>query len=554
MSSTASGIETGRQRHKGKLSQGINIYIAVWMIVSVVPIAPYAIPLWNHALADTPYAYLIWIPVFGLIWGAISLKGIARYKDDAELNAILGFLLLGLAGTVLFAGMTEWSHIFIANNAGLLVWPFWSMGAAWLLFGIGVTRRLIKPLAYILLAWPPLYTVIVNHTNPLLYGIANAAVVKAAHLVPWLQMSGTYGNYLVNYKRSTLLVTVSSACSGGDSFLAMLILLPVILVAFKGGPIKKILLIAIGTVLTVVMNLLRLFVLLISAHTLGGNFTFGILHPIIGVLLFLGIMGVLALIGKSIGMKGRTSSATGHLSVPGWGRAGTTITAGLALTVLLWPLYSWGEGSFRSPVTVSTNNLSQLMPNMPGYHRTLLGKYNEASVLGPGSYGTAFAYSNSNGQYAMAELWWTYNASAMKSYGVNNCMLFHGDQIAGKHTFTLTPGISATTYAVLLAPSKLKGKRNLFEDVSYMYAVKYKGKTAYIRAEFATPVKYGISTTDSAVKQLGQSLPALWSAQSKGLSAQYSDINATQLDKFHSFVRTFSDITLKKKALAPQKA
>jgi hypothetical protein len=189
------------------------------------------------------------------------------------------------------------------------------------------------------------------------------------------------------------------------------------------------------------------------------------------------------------------------------------------------------------------------MPNMPGYHRTLLGVYNEASVLGPGSYGTAYAYTTNSGQYAMAELWWSYNLSALKSYGVNDCLLFHGDDISGKHTFFVAPGIQATSYAVLLTPSVVHGKRNLYEDVSYMYAVKYHGRTAYIRAEFATPVKYGVSSSNTAVHQLIEALPSLWNAQQeKGQTGPkgntYPAINGTKLIQFHSFVRNFSNITL----------
>jgi exosortase/archaeosortase family protein len=525
----------------------INLWTLVWLFMSIIPIVPYAVPLWDHALADTPYAYLIWIPIFGFGWGAAALRGIGRYKDDAELNGILGILVLLLTGAVLFAGTTRWSQIFVANDAGLLVWPFWSLGVAWLLFGIGITRRLLKPLAYVLLAWPPLYTVIVNKTNPILYGIANVSVKQVTHVIPWIQTTSTYGSYLVDYHHTPLLVTVSSACSGGDSFLAMLILLPVILVAFKGSITRKFMLIAVGAVLTIVMNLLRLALLLVSAHVFGGRFTFGILHPILGGLLFLVILAVLAAVGKMIGMHGQNMEFTGNLSVPGLGRGGMGLIAALTLTILLWPLYGWGEGSFRSPVTVTTNQLSQLMPNMPGYQRTLLGVYHEASILGPGSYGTAYAYTNDKGDYAMAELWWTYNLGALKSYAVNTCLLFHGNTISGRHTFLMEPGIPATSYAVLLTPNEIHGQRSLFEDVSYVYAVKYQGRTAYIRAEFATPVKYGVNANDSVVSQFTKSLPALWTNQ-QAQQQLVSDLpkNSTiHLAQFHAFVKDFSQVTLK---------
>lgn len=522
------------------------MWTLVWIIGSVIPVVPYAVPLWNHALADTPYAYLIWIPVFAFLWAGYNLLQSPNYKDDSELNGILGTLLIVFSGALLVAGMTRWSQAFVANDAGLLIWPLWALGLAWLMFGVGTTGRLIRPLSYMMLAWPPIYTAIVNLTNPVLYGLSNYVVKISSHWVSWLLPTPPDGTYLVSYHGTWVQVAVSTACSGGDSFLAMIILLPVILVAFSGQLWKKFILIAIGGALTIVMNLIRVASLIASVHWFGGNFTFGVLHPTSGLVLFIFILGLLALAGKALRLQAISSKSTGSLSVPGWPRVLLTLGSAGTLTFLLFPLYGWAAGSLRAPIPVSTDKLSELMPQIPNFERNLLGVYNEASVLGPGSYGTAYAYSNPQGQYNMAEMWWSYNLSALDSYGVNDCLLFHGNDILATQSFQLMPGITAHAFAVLLPPTEVGGKRSLFEDVSYLYTVQYQGRKAYIRAEFATPISNDVAHNDASVQQMATSLLKHWGTTSSSATPDnLPALAALNFIGFHEFIANFSNVSLR---------
>ncbi len=526
-------------------------WIVLWIAASVLPILPYAQPLWNNALADTPYAYLVWIPAFAFLWAGWSMARTDQYKDDAELNGIMGMLLMLLSGGLLVAGMTSWAGGFVGNSTGLLVWPLWALGLAWLMFGLGITTRIVRPLLYLLLAWPSIYSWIVNMTNPVLENLANASLTVFAHFVPWLHVSSEYGDYYVNHAGHWFGVQVSSVCSGSDSFLAMIILLPIILVLFEGTVVRKLILIGLAAVMSVVMNLLRLIILVISGHLVGSNFTFGTLHPVLGLILFIVTLGILALVGKVIGVRGKMVQSSKSLPIPGVVRVGIAVASALALTVLLWPIYNWAAGSFGTPISVNTNNLSLLMPRMTGYNRSVLGTFNEASVLGPGSYGRAFAYTDRQGRYMMAEEWWTYNLSALQSYGVNNCLLFHGYSVLGRQNFIVRPGVAAQAFAVLLPPNAAgSNSRDAYEDVAYIYAVKYRGRDAYIRAEFMTPVRYGVQTTGPLASVLPLALKAQYGASGsarQALSAlpALTAPERSNLRAFDFFVRTFASLSMK---------
>ena len=208
--STLGPISRRRNSRSARRFQPASLWTVVWILGSVIPVIPYAVPLWNHALADTPYAYLIWIPVFAFLWAGYNLLQMPNYKDDSELNGILGTLLTGLSGALLVAGMTRWSQAFVGNDAGLLIWPLWALGLAWLMFGVGTTGRLIRPLSYMMLAWPPIYTAIVNATNPVLYALSNYVVKVASHWVAWLRPIPPDGSYLVSYHGTWVQVAVST--------------------------------------------------------------------------------------------------------------------------------------------------------------------------------------------------------------------------------------------------------------------------------------------------------------------------------------------------------
>ena len=547
----------GDSRHRiGTATKSLNrslAWVSIWVLASVLPILPYAQPLWQDALADTPYAYLVWIPAFAFFWAAWSLIRIEPYKDDAELNGIMGILMMSLAGALLVFGMRSWAGEFVGNSVGLLIWPLWALGLAWLMFGIGVTKHIIRPLVYLMLAWLPIYSKIINITNPILENLANYILGIFSGLIPWLKASSQLGYYLVDHGGQWFSVQVSSACSGSDSFLAMAILLPIILVIFESSAIKKIALICLAAALAIGMNLLRLILLMISEHLFGSQFTFGILHPMLGMILFIFVIGLLAMVGKTLGMRSKTILSSGQLQLPGWTRAGIAVIPAVALTMLLWPIYGWVAGSFGVPIAVSTNNLTALMPQVNGYQRRFLGSFDEGSILGPGSYGRAFAYSSPQGRYAMAEEWLTYNLNTLQSYGVNNCLLFHGYTVLNSQTFDIRAGVPAQAFAILLPPSQPGEPRDAYEDVTYSYAVNYNGRNAYIRAEFMTPINYNVTGRSTLMTGLPLALAAQYGPTIQPLSA-VPGLNSSErqtLQAFHSFITAFAARSLG--AITPSK-
>jgi exosortase len=260
--------------------------------LSLGPLAAYAAPLWQDILADTPIAYLMWIPLLAIIWGAQELQRSEVDPGDAELDAILGVSLLLVTGAALVIGPARWPYFFVMDNGGLLLWPLWLLGMSWLLFGISVTPRLLSPAAYLLLAWPPLLSAVASLTQSVLVRIAIGAVTDLSRFLPWLQTQGQ-GTFLVAHGSTLVPVLVSNACSGADSAVGAAILLPVLLARLRGALWRKMLLVLAAIVGAVVLNVLRLAAIIAAIHYLGAAFALGVVHPSLGFVLFAFLAAIL---------------------------------------------------------------------------------------------------------------------------------------------------------------------------------------------------------------------------------------------------------------------
>ncbi len=478
-------------------------WIYAWAVASTLPILPYTAPLWIAVLADTPYAYLVWIPVFAFTWAGWTLRRALSYNDDAELNGIMSVPLLLLAAALLVSGIHNWQYYFVGQSVGLLIWPFWAIGMAWLMFGVSVTGYIIRPLAYLFLTWPPLYSTIVNWTNPILENIANETLAALVRSVHWLHTGATVGAYNVDYGlHQQITVYVTAVCSGADSLLAVLILFPIILVSFIGPVWKKFIAVILASILSLLANLVRLGLIMGSIHVFGPNFSLGILHPALGIILFILMVIFMVRFAHAIGLENRRFQRSPFLRRPGGVRFGASILSFGILTLLLWPLYQGAPGTESSPVPIKTDVLTKLMPSIYGWQRNLVGNYDEASILGPGSKSTAMTFQTLQGDYALAELWWTYQPITLEGYSENNCLLFHGSQIVSSNNLTVAKGIDATAYTVLLPPNVMGGPRDMFIDTVYSFSVNYHGRVAYVRSEIATPVILNLPSNNSIVGQM----------------------------------------------------
>ncbi len=486
--------------------------LVAWGVLSLVPLAAYGLPLWQNVLADTPIAYLIWIPLLAFLWGASGIRRSAPVNDDSELDAILGGGLLLVVGAALVIGSVRWPYLFVMESAGLLLWPLWTLGMAWLLFGVGVTPALLWPLAYLLFSWPPLLGAVATMTQGVLVQVAITSIAHLSRFVPWITAQGQSGAFLVAGHGSLIPVVISQACSGADSALGAAIILPVLLTQYVGAAWRKGLLIVGALVGAILFNLLRLAAIMASVHYAGSNFTFGVLHPALGFVLFALLALLLLATARRLGL---VPQALGSLRLPpaGWGRVVSSWLLGAALFVSLWPIFTTPYGAPGKPLQVRTAVVAALLPRLLGFRVVRVQRFNDSSILGPGAVSIADTYVSQDGAQVLAEVWSTPDLGNLESYGFRDCLAFHGERTNAMRVFDVAPATAAADYALQLPPVEVGAAWASYEDIEWESAVRIPdGSVRYLR--------YAVSALPQSTAEWPKSLSTIRSpAPAAGMSA-----------------------------------
>ncbi len=520
----------------GRRSGAASLRLVAWAVLSLGPLAAYAAPLWQDILADTPIAYLMWIPLLAIIWGAQELQRSEVDPGDAELDAILGISLLLVTGAALVIGPARWPYFFVMDNGGLLLWPLWLLGMSWLLFGISVTPRLLSPAAYLLLAWPPLLSAVASLTQSVLVRIAIGAVLDLSRFLPWLQTQGQ-GTFLVAHGSTLVPVLVSNACSGADSAVGAAILLPVLLARLRGALWRKMLLVLAAIVGAVVLNVLRLAAIIAAIHYLGAAFALGVVHPSLGFVLFAFLAVIMLSAAGWLGLRQLDFAA--HLPIVTLSRLLLALGLAAGLFALLVPLFAMHPGAPGSPLSVRSSDPWALLPRLSGFKPTAKHHYNDSSILGPGGYSVAQLYVSASGATILAEVWLTPNLTTLETYGFKDCLMFHGETIGAIRTIAVG-GIPAVDYALTLPPDKVGGARQAYEDIEWESAVRLPGGTVrYLRYAIASLPQPGRAWPTLPSMPRVQSLPSIVAAALPPASGAWPTSLATTRDELDHFARTF---------------
>lgn len=290
----------------------------VWGVVAAtVPFLWFAGQLIRDSLSDVPEAYLVWVPLVAYFWIGWELRHRPLSDSSARgaFATVAAVLAIGLILGWLLAGHEPGRF----PSWPLLLWPLWLGIVVWVMYGQAAVRHLWGPLVYLYLVWAPLYIWLINQINPALehsaYHVFNAATRHTA----WLTLDSHYrGAYLILHGGRWLAVSITAACSGSDSILALLVVFPVTLLIFEMSRLQKLLLILVGCVLAYVGNLLRIAAIFGAVHAWGPYWAFTIIHPLLGPLLFTAlVLGLLFYGGRRVRVRALGELATVPVRVGG---------------------------------------------------------------------------------------------------------------------------------------------------------------------------------------------------------------------------------------------
>jgi len=448
--------------------------VFLWVLASAVPIIPFTLPLFEQSLSNSPQAYLVWIPVLGFAWAGWQMLRLPFPRIHSFWEFGLGLGVCLISAFFFIFGVKLWPIFFAQQDDSLLLWPVWSIGLFWMLFGVRATRIIIKAMAYLTLIWPTFYLTFIAWLNPLLADITIRSVSVYGHYFSWVRQDAAMGLFGVKTSSSWVYVNISSACSGSDSVLAMLVLFPIMLVFLGVGVVREVALVCAGIVAAILFNIFRIDAIIWSLHQFGPWFAFDIMHPVLGSVLFFLLIALLLVYGSKKSLQERESPLPTLPSSGRWSTRGTLLMS-VVVTALLLPLYTWSPGSPLFPLSLE-QDLALSMPYIQQYQTQTTNRQHVLRIDSPLHKTLSASYTTRDHHTFHVVI----NNMANPPHRAAYPTIFDSSELDApivRQDFRIAPGIPATQYWI-----RRHSKQNqvLYVDTEYTCYAVYQYKRVYL--------------------------------------------------------------------------
>lgn len=248
------------------------------------------ITLLNGVSLETPLAYLGLVPLVALF--LIAVNALAPKPDanihDRYIDYIIGVPLLLFALAIVVIVPIRLSTFFWLWRLDLVSLPFFAAGAIAIAFGVRALWRIRLPLGFLLLAWPPPYTLFLAAELQWFTSVTIGAARSVLRIVAVAQPidAGDGSLFLVPNAVHPFVLSVSSACSGVNGIFGFLLVAAACFAVVRGKLIAKLTWIGAGMLLLWVLDIARILLIFATGKAWGEDFAISVLHPILGLVLF----------------------------------------------------------------------------------------------------------------------------------------------------------------------------------------------------------------------------------------------------------------------------
>ncbi len=424
-----------------------------WVILFVFAAAWYSLlQLGSFAASDTPLAFVAIIPLFALylLIHEGRAPAASRERSDPFVDGFIFLLIFIVCFVLVFFLPAQLSWYFWLQRLDLLVVPIFATGVVVFFWGLGGVAVLRKGLVYLLLIWPYPLIFLQQVIAPSLSIISAAfgAVVVRSLMLP-IAIAANDPTRFVSTGPERFTIIISDACSGINAMIGFFVVGVPLVLTWHGRRSNKIGWLATGVFAAFISNLLRVGILLYLSANVGIDFALGTVHPVLGIVLFVGVFAGMLWLAGSFHLSYKTRSAVSiresQLAARPEGYIARVGVAGIAALVLAVGQVSLGQFGPLAPGSVpvtSANEASALLPDLPGWSRELREEINWENLFGRGSQSRVFTYRSGEAS-VVVQFVATRDKGSLDTYSLEQCDVFHGDQVAGVSTVNLGHGISA---------------------------------------------------------------------------------------------------------------
>jgi exosortase/archaeosortase family protein len=297
----------------------------------------------RSASVDSPLAYLGLVPLIALAIGAARARPRVGEPEvhDRYLDRILGLPLVGVSVLAMFVLPSRMSTFFWLWRIDLLILPFFVAGTVILLFGTRFAIRTRAALAFLFVAWPVPFRMLLARWLDGFTSMSVRAVGRVVALVPLASVDRTVeGGFRIGGPAGSFQVVVASACSGANGLLGFLLIAGAVMLVSTGPKLRKAAWLALGAVVVWVFNVGRIMLIFLSGRLWGETVAIDGFHPYVGLVTFslatLLMVWLLPRFGIQLGRggPGATSPAAPSVrrAVPRWRALALGLTGVAVLT------------------------------------------------------------------------------------------------------------------------------------------------------------------------------------------------------------------------------
>ncbi|MDQ6782496.1 MAG: exosortase/archaeosortase family protein [Actinomycetota bacterium] len=252
---------------------------------------------------STPLAYVGLVPAIALALAATRARPQRAEPaiHDRQLDYIVGLPLIASALIIELLLPNKLSAMFWVWRIDLLSLPLFVAGSIALIFGTRILWRQKLAVAYLLLAWPLPYSLVLLSV---LNGFTSFTVSALGHVVSVLPVATVLpgsggGLFQVAHAGRAFPLSVVSACSGVDGIVGFLLVGSAFAAVVTGPRLRKALWLIGGIFLLWVINVGRITFIFWAGRVWGEHVAINILHPYVGLFTFsLGVIIMILVMGR----------------------------------------------------------------------------------------------------------------------------------------------------------------------------------------------------------------------------------------------------------------
>jgi len=434
-----------------------------WRLLALVAVgaAPFALSLAamrQFLLADNALGFVPFVPLACafLFWQRGHMAQPAA-KRDVLLDAFFALPLGVSAVFILYVVPSQLSWYYWLNRVDLLAFPIWMLACAFVFIGYQQVLRTWPAWLFLFLTWPyPLVRLQMLATQPLVDATTWFAARLSAFLALPYDVAGTAftRSGLPEGEQTTLVI--GQLCSGTSTIGGVLLGGTAIMLLSRGRVMSKLRWTAFGVALGFVANGVRVVALLLAA-TRDVDFAVDVLHPALGIVLFLLTLGVMLLLLRPFGLRFAPERAGPHLAwapSEGGGRIlrGLWVAAPLAGLVIgvgvagaqQYDFVGLGDGAPQ----IAVDSERTIIPPVEGWDLTHVTRIGWTDLFGKQSRGDVFTYTKAGvgegpGQpFVLVQTIIAESKTSLDRYTLEQCIDFHRRDLEGRRAVPLGHGVT----------------------------------------------------------------------------------------------------------------